>query len=85
VLDKRPDMASAWVELARIEASAGRQDAAVAALDRAEPVAGPMVTATVRRDAVFHKFGKDSPLALRARRFEGRGEARARETGAKGK
>ncbi len=73
LLEARPGMAQAWVELARVEATAGDETKAVAALDKAEASAGPAVTITVRRDPAFRKFGAGSALARRADAFDGRG------------
>lgn len=77
ILTAHPEVAQAWVELARVEAAAGNETAAIAALDRAEPIGGPQITATVRADQAFLKFGAGSALAQRARGFEGRGQPKA--------
>jgi predicted Zn-dependent protease len=77
ILATQPGVAQAWVELARVEAAAGDEAAAIAALDQAEPVAGPQVTETVRTDKTLAKGGPDSALARRAAAFQGRGQARA--------
>ncbi len=72
VTDVKPDVAQAWVELARIEAGAKNEAAAIAALDRAEPVGGPGITATVRQEPAFRAFGPESALARRAAAFSGK-------------
>jgi tetratricopeptide (TPR) repeat protein len=77
VLATQPGVAQAWIELARVEAAAGREAAAIEALDKAEPIAGPQVTETVRNDKTLLKGGDASPLARRARAFQGRGQAKA--------
>lgn len=77
VLASQPGVAQAWVELARVEAAAGNEAAAIEALDKAEPIAGPQITETVRTDKTLLKGGEGSALARRALAFQGRGQARA--------
>jgi tetratricopeptide (TPR) repeat protein len=77
VLATQPGVAQAWVELARVEAEAGNETAAIAALDKAEAVAGPQITETVRTDKTLLKGGPGSALARRAQAFQGRGQAKA--------
>ena len=77
ILATQPGVAQAWVELSRVEAAAGNEGAAIAALDQAEPIAGPQVTETVQADKVLGKGGPESALARRAAAFQGRGMARA--------
>ncbi len=81
ILERDGSVAQAWVALARVEVSAGKQDAALAALERAEKISGSAITDTVRNDPVFAKWGADSPLARRARAFQGQGSDRKLATG----
>jgi predicted Zn-dependent protease len=76
ILATQPGVAQAWVELARVEAAAGNESAAIDALDKAEPISGPQVTETVRADKLFGKGGPESALARRAAAFQGRGQPR---------
>ncbi|MFN7966105.1 MAG: sulfatase-like hydrolase/transferase [Acidobacteriota bacterium] len=76
-----PNSAPILLQLARGEARAGNEAAAIDLLHRAEAEAGPGLTEMVRQDPAFQRV-KGSALAQAAQSFTGRGEGRRGARGA---
>jgi tetratricopeptide (TPR) repeat protein len=71
LLQDHPEDPRVLVHLARVAAMAGDVGRASALLQRAEPLAGPVLTRIVQNAPAFQRGGRDTPLARQASRFTG--------------